>query len=91
MLMIIKSVSCTYFNISVSRNKIKTKCTRLTHYFSVTTTTISLGTWNHYTVTFNTNSGGLKIYENGVETASRDDLANYPILKAGYQVFGQVT
>ena len=56
----------------------------------MTTTTISLGTWNHYTVTFNANSGGLKIYENGIETVSRDDLASYPILKAGYQVFGQV-
>eukprot|EP00116_Pleurobrachia_bachei_P011779 sb/3472041/ len=54
-----------------------------------TTTTLSLGTWNHYTVTFNTNSSGLKIYENGVETVSRDDLASYPILKTGYQVFGQ--
>eukprot|EP00116_Pleurobrachia_bachei_P003261 sb/3463523/ len=54
-----------------------------------TTTTLSLGTWNHYTVTFNTNSGGLKIYENGVETVSRDDLASYQILKAGYLVFGQ--
>ena len=53
-----------------------------------TTIMMSLGDWNHYAMTFN--ESGLSIYENGSLTISNSSVADKPILRSGYLVFGQV-